>query len=162
MLEDISHINPYLAVMVAGMLPVLEHGTMPLALAYHLPLLPALAASLVGNFISVSLLLWLLGPLTTWVRSWHPTIDNWFERFFAKTHRKHSTDFDRWGSLFLMIIVSIPLPFIGGTWTGTLLAHLFGIRYWRAVLFVLIGSAIATTAVALVSLGGISAFRAII
>jgi len=162
MLEIIAHASPYLAVMVAGMLPVLEHGTMPLALAYHLPLVPALGASLAGNFISVSLLLWLLAPLTNWVRLLHPAINAWFERFFARTHRKHSADFDRWGSLFLMMLVAIPLPFIGGTWTGTVLAYLFGIRYWRAVLFILIGSAIATTVVALVSLGGLAAFRAII
>jgi len=143
------------------MLPVLEHGTMPLALAYHLPLVPALVASLVGNFISVSLLLWLLTPLTNWVRSWHPSISRFVEWLFTKTHRQHSADFDRWGSLALMLIVSIPLPFIGGTWTGTLVAHLFGIKYWRAVIFILLGSAIATTIVALVSLGGLTAFRAI-
>ncbi|MFA5010230.1 MAG: small multi-drug export protein [Patescibacteria group bacterium] len=162
MLESLSHINPYLAVLVAGMFPVVEHGTMPLALAYQLPLLPALLASLIGNFISVSLLLWLLVPVTNWIRSWHPFFDRAVKQLFAFTHHKHSADFDRWGSLFLMMIVAIPLPFIGGTWTGSLLAHLFGIPYWRALLFILIGSAIATTVVAIVSLGGIAAFQAII
>jgi len=161
MLNYLSHFSPYLAVLVAGMLPVLEHGTMPLALVYHLPLVPALGASLTGNFISVSLLLRLLVPITNWVRSRHPIFDRAIQRLFIATHHKHSADFDRWGSIFLMMIVAIPLPFIGGTWTGTLLAHLFGIRYWRAVLFILIGSAIATGIVAVVSLGGLAAFRAI-
>ena len=145
------------------MLPLIElRGSIPIAIgAYHLSPGLALALSVVGNIIPVVILLLLLDRITTWARTLHPRIDKWFNRFFARTYRRHSAQFEHWGSLALMLFVAVPLP-MTGAWTGALLAYLFGIKFINALLSIGVGVLIAGVIVTLVSLGGLVAFRAII
>ncbi len=155
MLETLSQIHPYAAVVITAMLPLVElRGAIPVAIgAYHLPPLLALGLAVVGNLVPVVVLLLILDRATAWLRALHPRVDHWFGWFFARTHHRHSAKFERWGSLALMLFVAVPLP-LTGAWTGALLAYVFGIKFNHALVFIGAGVLIAGVIVTLASLGG--------
>jgi uncharacterized membrane protein len=49
-----------------------------------------------------------------------------------------------------MFFVAIPLP-ITGAWTGSLAAYLFGLKFWKSILFIFLGVCIAAVVVTLLS-----------
>ena len=61
-----------------------------------------------------------------------------------------------WG---LLIFVAIPLPGTGA-WTGSLLASLTGIRFWKALLAIVLGVIGAGVIMTLVSYGTVAVFEA--
>ena len=80
--------------------------------------------------------------------------------FYRKVSKEHSDKFYRWGSLALVIIVGIPVPGTG-SWTGSVLAFLFNIPYWKALLLIFAGILISGTIVTALSTGilnGLAAF----
>jgi uncharacterized membrane protein len=54
-----------------------------------------------------------------------------------------------------MLFVAVPLP-VTGAWTGTLLAHLFGIKFHHALLFIAAGVMIAGVIVAATVTAGVA------
>lgn len=156
-MENIFHFNPYAAVIITAMLPIVEvRGAIPVAMAvYGMHPLLAIALSVVASLVPVVILLLFLERVTNWLRSLHPSLSHFFGWLFKRTHHRHTAKFERWGSLALMLFVAIPLPFTGA-WTGALLAYLFGIKFHHAILFIVAGSLIAAIIVAAVSLGGIT------
>lgn len=146
-------------VFFASMLPLTElRGSIPLGIGlYHLDPVITLLVALLGNIVPVILILLWLEPITKWLRSVSPLLDKFFTWLFAHTYRRHSTKFDRWGSLALMLFVAVPLPVTGG-WTGAFLAYLFGIKLKYALPNIFVGLAIAGGLVTLITLGGVWAF----
>lgn len=153
-------LDSWWVVFLTAMTPLGElRAAIPLGIGfYKLAPLTTLGVAFLGNIIPVIALYFLLDPLTKWLRRLGQPIDRWFTWLFAHTYRKHSADFDRYGSLALMIFVAIPLPFTGG-WTGALLAYLFGIKWYYALSNLLIGVAVAGVIVTFLTLGGVWAFR---
>jgi len=156
MLEAIRQLNPYLSVAVTAMLPVLElRGSIPLGvIIFGMNPFITVVLSIVAMMITTVLWFLFLRYITDWARSLHPTIDKFFEWLFAKTYHRHNANFERWGSWALMIFVATPLPFTGA-WTGALLAHLFGIKFVRAMVFIVIGLLITGLIMVAISLGGV-------
>jgi len=124
---------------------------------YKLAPLTTLEVAFLGNIIPVIALYFLLDPLTKWLCRLGQPIDRWFTWLFDHTYRKHSASFDKYGSLALMIFVTIPLPFTGG-WTGALLAYLFGIKWYYALPNLLIGVALAGVIVTALTVSGMWVF----
>lgn len=62
--------------------------------------------------------------------------------FYNKVRKEHSRKFYRWGSVALIVIVGIPLPGTG-SWTGSILAFLFNIPFWKAIGLIFLGVIIA-------------------
>lgn len=156
MLETIQQLNPYLAVAVTAMLPILElRGSVPLGiLVYGMHPVVTIGLSIVAIMIPTVLWFLFLRYMVTGIRTWHPKIDNFFQWLFKRTRSRHNNSFDRWGSLALMIFVATPLPFTGA-WTGAMLAYLFGIKFWKTVTFIAIGLLITGIIMAVISLGGV-------
>ncbi len=149
-------IDQYWQVFFSAMLPLTElRGSIPLGIGlFNLSPLLVLIVSWLGNIVPVILILLFLEPITNWLRSLHKAFDKFFIWLFARTHRKHSIKFDRWGSLALLLFVAIPLPVTGG-WTGALLAYLFGIKLRLAIPNILIGLFVAGVLVTFITLGSI-------
>ncbi len=156
-MEGLLQFNPYAAVIITAMLPIIEvRGAIPVAIAaYGIHPLLAIVLSVIASLVPVIILLLFLEKVTNWLRRLHPSLEHFFSWLFKRTHHRHSAKFERWGSLALMLFVAVPLPFTGA-WTGTLLAYLFGIKFQHAILFIAAGSLIAAIIVAAVSLGGIT------
>ena len=75
----------------------------------------------------------------------------------AEKNRAKIGKYAFWG---LTLFVAIPLP-ATGAWTGTLVAALFDMKFWRSMLAALIGVLIAGVVMTLISYGFVAAFGAL-
>ncbi|MBI5755031.1 small multi-drug export protein [Candidatus Peregrinibacteria bacterium] len=128
----------------SAMLPVTElRGSIPLAMeVFKMPAWKAFALATAGNIVIVFFLLRFLEPISNFLRKHSKFFEKFFKKLFEKTRAKHSEKFNRYGAIFLVTFVGIPLPGTGG-WTGALIAFIFGIPYWRAAYLVSLGVIIA-------------------
>ena len=158
-LEYLKDLPPEIATMIMAMIPVTElRASLPVALTvFKMPLWQAYYWSVLGNMLPVIFILWFLDPVAIFLRKHLKIMDKFFEWLFVRTRKKHGKNFERWGTLALIGLVAIPLP-ITGSWTGALVAFLFGVRYLPALVLILIGVMIAGGIVSLVSLGLINIF----
>jgi len=144
---------------LVAMTPVGElRASLPLALeVFKLPIWQAYLISVVGNIVPVFLIVWLLGPVSNFLRRFK-FFDKFFEWLFARTRRRTEKKYLVYGELALILFVAIPLP-ITGAWTGSVAAFLFGVPYRRAVPLIGIGIFIAGFIVLLATLGVVSFLR---
>lgn len=125
---------PELITFFSSMLPFTElRGAIPLAIT-TLGLTPreAFFWGVLGNIIPNFFILWLLGPISAFLMKKSKLCDKFFTKLFDKTRKKYHKKFEKYGYIFLLIFVAVPLPGSGG-WTGTLIAFLFGASYWKAI-----------------------------
>jgi uncharacterized membrane protein len=139
------------------MLPVTElRGAIPIAISYYqLPALPSYIAAVLGNMIPAIFLLKYLKPFLIFLRRWN-IFDLFFSWLFKKT-RKYEKRYEKYGALFLLFFVAIPLPGTG-VWTGSIAAFLFGIRFWYAFPMMLAGVVVAGVIITLTNVGIINLF----
>jgi uncharacterized membrane protein len=155
-----------LQIVIPSMLPITElRGTIPWFLATRpdLSIWYIYLFAVIGNMIPNFFILLFLPWFTDLVHK-HTPDNNFIRRsvdwLYGVSHRRHSKKFYRYGSLALIIVVAIPLPGTG-SYTGSLLAFLFNIPYWKAMGLISIGVLIAGIVVTAVSLGGIDLFYAL-
>jgi uncharacterized membrane protein len=114
-------------------LPILElRGALPVAILWKepLPLWQAYALAVFGNMLPIPFIIFLLQPITDFVRRWKHG-DAFVEWLFARTRRKGKNieKYEFWG---LTIFVAIPLP-MTGAWTGAMAGHLFGLKWYKTL-----------------------------
>lgn len=150
--------NQYLTVFLLSMTPVGElRVSLPVALlVYKMPLEVAFLLSYIGNIIPPLLVVFLLGPVSEFLRRRYKIFDRFFNWLFSYTRGK-SEMIERYKMVGLIIFVGIPLPFTGA-WTGSIASFLLGISPFKAILSILIGVFIAGVIVTLSCLGIISIF----
>ena len=78
-------------------------------------------------------------------------VRNQIKRIRKKGH-KPMENYGVWG---LLLFVAIPLPFTG-VWTGSIIAWLFDLEWWKSFLVILIGVIIAGLIVSLSTMGVIN------
>jgi len=140
------------------MLPITElRGAIPLGFLIGLPAEVTFIYALVGNFLPVFLILWALGPISKFLSRHIAFFKKFFDKLYERTHDKHLDSIEKYGPIFLIIFVAIPLPG-SGAWTGSLIAFLFGIKYWKALLYIFIGLLGSGTIMTLASMGVINLF----
>lgn len=156
----LSGIPPELVTMIVGALPISEvRGAIPVGIALgDLSWQTAFLFGVIGNAIPVAPLLFGLEPVSNWLRRWQ-VWDRFFTWLFARSRRRGGL-IERYGSLGLVLFVSIPLP-VTGAWTGCAAAFVFGIKPGRALPLVFAGILVAATVVTLVTtgvIGGVELF----
>ena len=146
-----------LRVALISTLPISEiRGAIPIALTiYKMPIIQAYIFAVLGNIIPTIFLLLYLGPFSEFLRRWQ-FFNIFFNWLFEKT-RRHEEKYEKYGALFLLFFVAVPLP-ITGAWTGCAAAFIFGIRFWYAFPTIIGGIMISGVIVSLTSLGIISIF----
>lgn len=157
LLDLVSSISPGWRTFILSAVPLTElRLSIPLALIWGLPPAAALGWSLLGNFIPVLPILWLLGPVVRLFSRFPPAgrvFDFFLSRAAANTHRVATYGF--WG---LAIFVGIPAPGTGA-WTGCLVAFLLGLPVAWAAASIALGLFIAGLIVTAASLGVWQVFR---
>lgn len=142
------------AVFFISMLPISElRGAIPAGIGvWGMPWWQAAGIAIVGNILPVVFILWLIEPVSLWLRKRFRVFDRFFEWLFARTRRKFYNNYEKWGDLALVIFVAIPLP-VTGAWTGSLASWLFGIKPKKALPLIATGVIIAAGIVTALSLG---------
>jgi uncharacterized membrane protein len=159
LLAALDGLPPLAVVAVLAIMPFAElRGSIPYGLlGAHLPLWQVVLVSVLCT--------WLAGPVTyllvrgvlTWLShlAW---VQRWWE-WMSHRARKHTEHhISRWGLGGLVLVMAIPVPFIGGIYTGAFAAYLFGVRLRHFVWLALLGTAIQGALVSLAVLSGSSAW----
>ena len=145
----------WLSTILLSALPFSElRGAIPVALViYNMDPVLAYCLAVLGNMFPVIPILLFLSPLSAYLRrfkSW----DNFFTWLFARTHRRHSEKFEKYGTFALVLFVAIPLP-VTGAWTGCVAAFVFGIKFSHALMAIFSGVLISGVIVTALVLSGI-------
>lgn len=150
-----------LCVFFCSMLPIIElRGAIPLGAAFGLPWWQNYLIAVIGNMLPVPVILLFVKSVLNWmskcrVKLFNKIANKMFEK--AEKNRDKIEKYAFWG---LALFVAIPLP-ATGAWTGTLVAALFDMKFWKSLLSALIGVMIAGVVMTLVSYGVVAAFGAL-
>jgi len=131
-----------LIVIIISALPILElRGALPVAInILHIPWYWAFCLAVLGNLLPVPFLLLFLESLAKGVSrvdSGKKLVDCVFRRT-----RQRGQIIERYERIGLTLFVAIPLP-LTGAWTGSIAAFLFGLKFYRSLLFIFFGIVIA-------------------
>ena len=139
---DAFEIGDEVKVFLIAMIPIFElRGAIPIGvLSYDLPLWKVFPIAVAGNMVPIFLIL-LFFDLVTKICFKVPLLKKFLEAVFARTRRKGEL-IEKYEEIGLMLFVAIPLP-VTGAWTGSLAAYLFGLKFWKSILFIFLGVLIA-------------------
>ena len=149
-----------LCVLFCSMLPIIElRGAIPLGAALGLPWWQNYLIAVVGNMLPVPIILLFVKAVLNWmaicrVKLFNKIANKMFEK--AEKNREKIEKYAFWG---LTLFVAIPLP-ATGAWTGTLVASLFDMKFWKSLLAAFIGVLIAGVVMTLISYGAVAAITA--
>lgn len=146
-------------VFFCSMIPIIElRGAIPLGAGMGLPWWQSYLIAVAGNMVPVPFILLLIRRVLDWMAnsriSFFNRIGGWIRRK-ADKNRGKIEQYSFWG---VALFVAIPLP-ATGAWTGSLVAAMIDMKFWKAMLSALIGVMIAGVIMTLGSYGIVAAFR---
>ena len=113
--------------------------------------------SVIGNFLPVPFILLFINAILRWMSNckvkFFNKVANWL---FAKAE-KNREKIERYAFWGVALFVAIPLP-ATGAWTGSLVAAVFNMKFWKSLLSAIIGILIAGVVMTLVSYGVVALF----
>lgn len=146
-----QYISKEAVVFVISMIPILElRGGLLVAKVIGVPLLTAIPLCIVGNIIPIPFILLFIKQIFKWLKKvpfFEPIITKLENRAMGKSDSIKRYEF--WG---LALFVGIPLPGTGA-WTGSLIAALLDVDFKKAIVSELVGIALATVIMSIVSYG---------
>lgn len=153
-----AHFTLPAATVILSTLPILElRGALPVALLWPptLPLWLAYPLAVFGNMIPIPFIIFLLDPITRFLRRWKMG-DRFVEWLFARTRRKGAQieKYEMWG---LLIFVAIPLP-MTGAWTGAMAGYIFGLKWYKNLWACFLGVCIAGVIMSVLSIAARETF----
>lgn len=145
------YVSPEFVIFIISMIPILElRGGLIAASLLGVPITTAIPLCIIGNIIPIPFILLFIKQIFKWmkkVRIFRPIIE-WLERkAMGKSDKIKNAEF-----IGLMLFVGIPLPGTGA-WTGSLIAALLDIDFKKAIIAELVGIAMATIIMSIVSYG---------
>lgn len=146
-----KYVAKEVVVFVISMIPILElRGGLIVASLLQVPITTAIPLCIVGNIIPIPFILLFIKQIFKWMKKikiFCGLIERLENRAMSKSDNIKKYEF--WG---LVLFVGIPLPGTGA-WTGSLIAALLEVDFKKAVLAELLGIAIATVIMSVVSYG---------
>ena len=150
-----------LCVFFCSLLPIIElRGAIPLGAAFGLPWWQTYLIAVAGNMLPVPIILLFVKAVLNWMAKCRVPLFNKISGKMFEKAEKNRDKIERYAFWGLTLFVAIPLP-ATGAWTGTLVAALFDMKFWKSLLAALIGVMIAGVVMTLVSYGVVAAFTAL-
>lgn len=152
--------------------PISEiRGAIPLAIGvFGFAPLKAYLLSIVGNLLPAIPLLAILYYASDFLMHRVYFINRFLTWLFDYTRERHAAHFEKhhhhhWRdwllTLALFVFVAIPFP-LTGAWSGAVAAFVFGIPFWRSVLAISLGVAVAGAIVLGVTMGVLTSFGSVL
>ena len=149
--EALGGIHPLWICFIISMVPFIElRGGLLAAALLGVDIFLAIPMCIIGNIIPIPFILWFITPIFNWLKKtklFRPMVEKLEKKAGNKSGKIEKGYF--WG---LALFVGIPLPGTGA-WTGSLIAALLDIPKKKSIPAILLGIAIATVIMALVSYG---------
>ena len=147
-----------LCVFFCSMIPIIElRGAIPMGAILGLPWWQSYLLSILGNMLPVPFILLFIKAVLGWMTR---SKIKFFNKLASWLHRKVEKNRDKiakysfWGVCFF---VAIPLP-VTGAWTGSLVAAMIDMKFWKALLSCFLGVLIAGVIVSLITYGAVAIF----
>ena len=145
------YVSRELVIFIISMIPILElRGGLLAGSLLNVSILTAIPICIIGNIIPIPFILLFIKQIFKWLKKiklFRGLIEKLETRAMGKSDSIKKYEF--WG---LVLFVGIPLPGTGA-WTGSLIAALLDIDFKKAILAELLGIAIATIIMSIVSYG---------
>ena len=140
-------------VFFCSLLPIIElRGAIPLGAGLGLPFWLTYLISVIGNILPVPFILLFIKGILTWMSKCRVKAFNKVAGWLFRKAEKNRGKVEKYASLGLVLFVAIPLPGTGA-WTGSLVAAIMDMKFWRAFLSALIGVLVAGVVMTLISYG---------
>ncbi len=146
-----------LCVFFCSMIPIIElRGAIPLGAALKLPWWFCYLLAVVGNMLPVPIILLFVKKVLHWMAKCRVKFFNKVANKLFEKAEKNRDKIEKYGFWGVAIFVAIPLPGTGA-WTGSLVAALFDMKFWKSFLSALIGVLGAGLIMTLISYGAVEA-----
>ena len=146
-----KYVSKEVVVFIISMIPILElRGGLLVSRLLEVPITTAIPLCIIGNIIPIPFILLFIKQIFKWMKKiklFRGVIEKLENRAMSKSDNIKKYEF--WG---LVLFVGIPLPGTGA-WTGSLIAALLDVDFKKAILAELIGIAIATVIMSILSYG---------
>ena len=140
-------------VFFCSMIPIIElRGAIPMGFAFGMPMWLTYLLSVLGNMLPVPFILLFIKAVLNWMTKskvkFFNKVAGWLNRKVEK-NRDKIAKYSFWGVCFF---VAVPLP-VTGAWTGSLVAAMIDMKFWKALLSCLFGVMIAGVVMTVFSYG---------
>ena len=146
-----KYVSKEIVVFIISMIPILElRGGLLVSRLLEVPITVAVPLCIIGNIIPIPFILLFIKQIFKWmkrIKLFRGLIEKLENRAMSKSDNIKKYEF--WG---LVLFVGIPLPGTGA-WTGSLIAALLDVDFKKAILAELLGIAIATVIMSILSYG---------
>ena len=148
-----QHISRELIIFIISMIPILELRGGLLAASpalLNVPILRAIPICIIGNLLPIPFILLLIEKVLDLMEK-IPGLCK-IARWVRQKADKNKGQIEKFGFWGLALFVGIPLPGTGA-WTGSLVAALLHMKFGKAIAAILVGIAMATIIMSLLSYG---------
>ena len=140
-------------VLFISMVPLIElRGAIPVGSILGLPFYMNYALAVMGNLLPVPFILLFINRIIKWMSGSRVKLFNKFANWLLRKAEKNKGKIEKYGFWGVASFIAIPLP-ITGAWTGSLVAAVIDLKFWKAMLSALIGVMVAGIIVTLVTYG---------
>lgn len=152
-------LGAHFGVMICSMIPIIElRGAIPLGAALGMPWWLNYICAVVGNMIPIPFILLFIRKIIAWMTNSSVKFFNKIGGFLTRKAEKNREKIEKYSFWGVCLFVAIPLP-VTGAWTGSLVAAMIDMKFWKALLSCLLGVMIAGGIMTLASYGVVAAFR---
>ena len=142
-----------LCVLFCSMIPIIElRGAIPMGFALGLPWWQSYLLSVLGNMLPVPFILLLIRVVIAWMAKSKVKFFNKVSDFLLKRVEKRRDKIEKYSFWGVCLFVAVPLP-VTGAWTGSLVAAMIDMKFWKALLSCLLGVMIAGVVMTIFSYG---------
>lgn len=151
-------LGAHFGVIICSMIPIIElRGGIPLGMALGLPWWQSFIYAVIGNMIPVPFILLFIKKFIAWTTSCRVKFLNKFGNWLVRKAEKNREKIEKYSFFGVCLFVAVPLP-VTGAWTGSLVASVIDMKFWKALFSCFIGVLIAATIVTLIAYGALAAF----
>ena len=154
----LNTVGEELCVFFCSMIPIIElRGAIPLGAAFGMPWWQSYFLSVIGNMLPVPIILLFVKAVITWMGKSKVKFFNKIAGFLNKRVEKRRGQIEKYSFWGVCLFVAVPLP-VTGAWTGSLVAAMIDMKFWKALLSCLLGVMIAGVIMTLISYGAVAIF----
>ncbi|MEJ5292126.1 MAG: small multi-drug export protein [Candidatus Methanosuratincola sp.] len=150
-------LSPEIYTFILAMSPIVEsRGAIPYGVIAGIEPRSLIVLSIAGNILPIPFLLLLLSKIENLItnRPEESQLRRLYLKYIGSLRRRAKKKIDKYGFFGVMLFVAVPVPG-SGAWTGSLVAHLFGLEKKKSLVAIILGTVEAAAIVyALVTLLG--------
>ena len=154
----LNTVGEELCVLFCSMIPIIElRGAIPMGAIFALPWWQSYILSVIGNMLPVPIILLFVKAVIVWMGKSRVKFFNRVADFLNKRVEKRRGKIEKYSFWGVCLFVAVPLP-VTGAWTGSLVAAMIDMKFWKALLSCLLGVMIAGVVMTLISYGALAVF----